>query len=332
MTEPLNDRVAAEIAVQLKSRFGLNVREAVAIDKGWLNIKWKIITDHKWLFVKYYHPDRYKLHTRPDKKRDIERTLELQNSLNEAGVPCPKVYGYKGQMLQETPSGLFYTVMDWVHGYTVQAGELNAAQMLELGAATGRMHRWLRTVPPLAQPAWRPDKEAYFTEWQVNWEQALAAGDRVVMDWLQRSQHIVSSMDFSIFELAPIGWLHWDLWVDNIVLHGQGVSGIVDFDRMTMAYPELDVARVVLSGALHNGQMNAATAQAFMKGYRQYSEAPAGMLTRAMRMLYLCESLWWLRTEVRAESELKELLRRFVEELHWIENNWSTLAEQMDLL
>jgi homoserine kinase type II len=133
-----------------------------------------------------------------------------------------------------------------------------------------------------------------------------------------------------MFELCPTGWLHWDLWVDNILLHGQGLAGIVDFDRMTMAYQEIDLARAVLSGALRDGELRMETARAFMDGYREHSEVSQGMLTRAMRLLYLVESIWWLRTEVRAESELRGLLGRFVEEMHWIEDNWATLSNQLE--
>lgn len=109
-----------------------------------------------------------------------------------------------------------------------------------------------------------------------------------------------------------------------------GVAGIVDFDRMTMAYPEIDVARAVLSGALRDGQIRMETARAFMDGYREHSEPPRGMLTRAIRMLYLIESIWWLRTEVRAESGLRGLLTRFVEEMHWIEDHWTMLPDLLD--
>jgi homoserine kinase type II len=118
--------------------------------------------------------------------------------------------------------------------------------------------------------------------------------------------------------------------VDNILLHGQGLSSIVDFDRMTMAYQEIDVARAVLSGSLRDGQLQMETARAFMDGYREHTEVPHGMLTRAIRMLYLIESIWWLRTEVRIESELRGLLSRFVEEMDWIEDNWTTLSDQLD--
>ncbi|MBW7461147.1 aminoglycoside phosphotransferase family protein, partial [Paenibacillus sepulcri] len=129
MTQDVEENWAAEIAVHLKNRFGLSVREAAPIDKGWLNVKWKMITDQGPVFVKYYHPERYKLHARPERRSAIEKTLQLQNGLSAAGIPCPGVYLFNGQFIQETPSGLFYTVLDWVDGYTAQAGCLNAAQM-----------------------------------------------------------------------------------------------------------------------------------------------------------------------------------------------------------
>ncbi|CAM4378526.1 phosphotransferase [Paenibacillus alkaliterrae] len=332
MTQDVKERWAAEIVVHLKDRFGLSVREVMPIDKGWLNVKWKMVTDLGPLFIKYYNPERYKLHTHPERRSAIEKTLQLQHGMSVAGIPCPKVYLYNGQFIQETPSGLFYTVLDWVDGHTSKAGCLNAAQMFELGVATGLMHKWLRSVPPLDKPAWKPDRDVYLREWQGNWEKAQEAGDKTVMEWLRRSQTIVKSVDFRMFESCPTGWLHWDLWVDNILLHGQGLAGIVDFDRMTMAYQEIDVARAVLSGALRDGQMRMETARAFMDGYRGHSEVSQGMLPRAMRMLYLIESIWWLRTEVRSESDLRGLLGRFIEEMHWIEDNWATLPEQLDTI
>lgn len=202
--------------------------------------------------------------------------------------------------------------------------------LFELGTATGRMHKWLRSVPALDKPAWEPNKEIYSREWQSNWNKAQEADDQTVMEWLKRSQAIVKSTDFRMFDSCRAGWLHWDLWVDNILLHEQGVAGIVDFDRMTMAYQEIDVARAILSGALQDGQMRIEAIRSFMDGYRGHSDMPPGRLTRAMRMLYLVESIWWLRTEVRAESELRGLLGRFVQEMHWIEDNWTNLQDQLE--
>lgn len=321
---------ATEIADQLKRQFGLSVSQAKPIDKGWLNVKWKMVTDQGPVFVKFYHPERYKLHLHPERKIAIQRTLELQRGLSLSGVRCPSVYSYNNHYLQETTAGLHYAVLDWVEGHTSPAGCLNEAQMHELGQHTGKMHKWLRSVQRLDKPAWQPDKEGYVSEWQSNWHKAREAGDEIVLEWLGRSRQLVESLDYRIFDVCPIGWLHWDLWVDNIVVNDQGLAGIVDFDRMTMAYPEIDVARALLSGALLAGKLRIGAVQAFLEGYREHVDSPQGVLARSMSMLYLIESIWWLRTEVRAESGLRELLGRFIEEMHWIEQNWETLREQLD--
>ena len=323
---------AAEIAEHIHKQFRLSVNQAIPIDKGWLNVKWRMETDHGPIFVKYYHPDRYKFHLHPERKLEIQKTLVLQHELSLAGVRCPSVHQHKDQVIQVTSTGLHYAVLDWVDGHTMPAGCLSEDHMVEIGQHTGKMHNRLRSVKPLDKPAWQPDKEAYLSEWRNNWERSKQAGDEIALEWQARSLQLVQSLDFQMFGASPVGWLHWDLWVDNILVNGQKLAGIVDFDRMTMAYQEIDVARAILSGALHDGKLRMDAVQSFIEGYRQHMELPRGFLIRSIGMLYLIESNWWLRTEVRAESNLRDLLARFIEEMHWIEENLGTLQDQLGSL
>lgn len=320
-----NGAWAAEIAADIKERLGIAVEEAQPIDKGWLNVKWKMGTRNEPIFVKFYHPKRYKLHQYPERKAAIRKTLELQHGLHAAGVRCPDVWRHEGQVLHETATGLHYAVLDWVDGYTAPAGGLDVVQMYQLGREIGKMHGWLRYVQPLDKPAWQPDKGKYLEEWRTNWNNAREAGDEIVQNWLGRSREFVESLDFQMFDGCTPGWLHWDLWVDNIVFNEKGLTGIVDFDRMSMAYQEIDVALALLSGALRDGGLQADSTRAFLQGYREHADFPQGGLARAMGMLYLIESIWWFRTKVREESALRGLLARFIEEMHWIEDHWDEL-------
>lgn len=141
-------RWTEEIADHIKEQFNLTVNHALPIDKGWLNVKWKMETDRGPVFVKFYHPKRYKLHMRPERKTAIQRTLQLQHTMSLAEIKCPKVYPAKGELIQQTSSGAYYTVLEWVDGYTQTAGYLDNNQMYDLGVQTGKMHRWLRNVKP----------------------------------------------------------------------------------------------------------------------------------------------------------------------------------------
>ncbi|MDQ0166176.1 phosphotransferase [Bacillus horti] len=42
---------------------------------------------------------------------------------------------------------------------------------------------------------------------------------------------------------------HRDLWMDNLLFHGNRVSAVLDFDRRKYDYPQLDVDRAIMSGA-----------------------------------------------------------------------------------
>ncbi len=330
MTTLPPERWAEEIAAALRQRYGRSTSALEPIDLGWLNVKWKAVTDDGPLFVKAYHPDRYKLHERPDRRSELANTLRLQRELREAGVACPAVHPYEGQWLQETSSGLLFAVHDWTDGAPVRAGDMSETQLFELGVATGRMHARLRAEPPSSRQAWTPNREAYLTAWESHRENAATAGDDTVLDWLERSGAVVRALDFRTFDDAPTGWLHWDLWVDNLLFRGERLAGVVDFDRMAYAYPEIDVARAVLSGALSDGELRTEAVKAFMEGYRERSETPRGMLARAMRMIYLIESVWWYRTEIRVQSQLRTLLGRFIEEMQWIERHWDALTDMLD--
>ncbi|SDO23952.1 homoserine kinase type II [Paenibacillus sp. yr247] len=127
MTYERKESWAEEIAAHLKERFGLYVRDAVLVDKGWLNVKWKMETDQGLIFVKYYHPERYKLHTHPDRRRAVEKTLQLQYGLNKAGIPYPSPIHDNLKFIHETRSGLLLTVQNWVDGLEdrgVEVGEI----------------------------------------------------------------------------------------------------------------------------------------------------------------------------------------------------------------
>ncbi|MBD2847663.1 phosphotransferase [Paenibacillus sp. IB182496] len=320
------------LIADIRTRFGRVVTDVRVLPQGWLNVKWRMDSAEGPMFVKSYHPERYKLHAKPDRRRAIARTLELQHGLHAAGVPCPGVYRHREAYLHETPCGMIYNAMDWTEGQSVVAGSMSEAQCRSLGAATGRMHRWLRSRALPNKPVWTPDPSAYWLGWTANREAAERAGDELALQWIERSGRIVSSLDFACFEDCPSGWLHWDLWADNLLVDGDRLSGIVDFDRMAAAYPEIDVARALLSVGLQDGGLRANAARAFLAAYRATAgpDAPRLVVSRALRLLYVIESLWWLRTEVRREGELRSLLRRFVDELHWIEDNWEAIPDQVD--
>jgi homoserine kinase type II len=316
------EHVMDEITTSIQAKFGLRITEVRLLEKGWLNVKWCVRTDRGLFFVKYYHPNRYKLHM-PERRTKIEKTLILQQRLHELGVACPKVYAFKEAYIQETASGYHFIMMDWVQGRLVEAGKMSMTQMHQLGSTTGRMHYFLQGFEQDCV-AWSPNQSTCVTELQLNLKQASSEQAPVLVDLLEQAIGHVELLDFNIFSESPVGWTHWDLWVDNIVMDEQRVAGIVDFDRMAVAYPEIDVARAILSGAFELDGFRMDAVQAFLTGYREHMEASKGLLIRSIQMLYFIESTWWLRTSVLQDTANP---KRFFEELAWLTKNWDELTD-----
>ncbi|MBP1967864.1 phosphotransferase enzyme family protein [Paenibacillus aceris] len=317
-----SNQVLEEIVSDIEANFGIKVTNAHLLHKGWLNVKWRLTTVGGFIFVKFYHPDRYKLHL-TEKRKKIEMTLYVQQQLFKSGLSCPEVYDLDGRFIQETRKGHRYAVMGWVEGSVPETGSISLCHMYDLGQTTGRMHQLLRDIP-LARPAWEPDQKACLKALQANLEQARNARNLPLIDLLDKAIMNVQWLDFDVFAESPIGWLHWDLWADNLLLHENGAVTIVDFDRMDVAYPEIDIARAVLSGAWESERFRLDAADSFLKGYREHAALPEGTFLRAVQMLYLIESIWWLRTEIHEDSGVPA---RFFRELEWLTQQWERLPE-----
>ncbi len=317
------NQVLEEIVSDMHERFGRSVTDTYRLNRGWLNVKWRMVTDQGPVFVKFYHPDRYKLHV-PEKRKKIELTLSLQQRLHESGLSCPEVYASAERVfMQETPAGHHYAVLSWVEGNVPVPGRMSDSHMVDLGKTTGHMHQLLQQVP-LAKQAWKPDQAACLKELQANLEQAIQSNNLRLTALLEKAIRNIQTLDFERFSECRVGWLHWDLWADNLLLDAERIAAIVDFDRMDVAYPEIDIARAVLSGAWELGGIRLDTVHAFLHGYREHAEAPKGLLLRAIHMLYLIESVWWLRTEIYEETGVPA---RFLQEMEWLTEQWDRLPD-----
>ncbi|WMT40919.1 hypothetical protein RE628_28250 [Paenibacillus sp. D2_2] len=71
------DQLIDEIAGWLKKHFLTELLSAKRVRRGLKNEKWIVETSKGRLFVKSYHPGRYKMHD-PEFRDKIENALQLQ--------------------------------------------------------------------------------------------------------------------------------------------------------------------------------------------------------------------------------------------------------------
>ncbi|WP_175482250.1 phosphotransferase enzyme family protein [Thermoflavimicrobium dichotomicum] len=320
------DVVINEIVERIFSVFSFQIEELEPLDQGYQNKKWIAVTDQgEKLFIKSYSPVRYP----PEKLRWVQIALKMQQQLYEEGVVCPKLYGNDQEYLLRTPSGFAFCLMEVCDGTVISPGQANWLQMYDLGRVTGYMHQILSRFPS-GQLCWAPTRLHLLQKWRGEWERACSEERSLrVRFLLKRQKEIIESIDMQEFKKCPTGWAHQDLWMDNILFQGNLISGILDFDRLNYGYPDLDIARVLLSGAFSSSSgMNMEKVTAFVEGYRQYRELTTHQLARAFRLLWCQESPKWFTADIEDRSVNPQ---RFFEEVCWILEHWWDLEDVLKI-
>jgi homoserine kinase type II len=179
------------------------------------------------------------------------------------------------------------------------------------------------------RPYWEPEAPEQMMEtWRCNWEAAEQGkrGPDGFAEALERQKNLIERLDVGQFAGCPVGWIHWDLWADNVLFAGDEVSAVLDFDRMRVLYPELDVARAVMSFTLdvEAKTMSVPLAEAFLAGYRERCSCPPGTLARSLKLLWCLESLNWM---VHDMDQYSAPPARFARENIWLTMHWEELEE-----
>lgn len=317
--------VREAVFAHIHDAFGIHIQRYSPNFLGWYNMKWLVTTDSQELFVKCYHPQRYKL-SDPNRRKRIGRSLFFQQVLHEEVNVCPNVWSKNGDFILQSESGHSYVVMDHFEGRSPIVGLLNTDTHYQLGKAVGSMHRVMSRFS-IDGEQWTPSILDMKEQWAANFESALSQeipNERAIRV-IERYGLILSEMDLSIFERLVPGWAHWDLWADNILVGADGRVGFVDFDTVTFSYPEIDVARALLSCSLHQGELRKEAVRAFLAGYRTERAFPRGQLLLALKLLWCKEAHWWLKTGM---DDFSGPPLRFTEELIWLTEHWNELDDR----
>lgn len=318
------EQVENEILAYLKNYFGMDLKESQPVNRGYRNYKWILSTkDGARYFAKHYHPARFTV----TKLEEVKKTLYIQDQLNQQGITCPKPYSKDGEYIHETPLGIHFVLMEHSDGMLVEPGKINHDQVYHLGKMIGHMHYILSQLPE-GNLDWKPNQVEMFNKWSQQWELVQNDSSQKAIYALEKQRIIIDSLHLENFENCKQGYAHWDLWVDNLLFYPNKVAAILDFDRMRFVFPELDIARVILSGtySVESG-MDWDAIRLFLKGYRKFLPFSAQQLARAFRLSWCQESVWWFTHDIEVRDANP---KRFFEEMLWITENWNCLNDMIE--
>ncbi|GAA4830715.1 hypothetical protein GCM10023310_04770 [Paenibacillus vulneris] len=312
-----SENIRDEIIDTINKNWEIKTYDFEEINRGYKNLKWKLNTDRGPLFVKQYNWHRY------SNLDSVRIALGFQTQLNNLNIPCPRIFDCNGVLIHETPYGERFVLTDFCEGKLIRPGEANAEQMYSLGRATGRMHRILGNSHSLSKKLdWSiPSRERMLASWARRWDQAVTSNSQHYITALEKQKRIIETIDMSLFSQCEIGWVHWDLWVDNLLFNEDSLSAILDFDRLSFIYPEFDISRAILSCTLWYDELMLEAANAFVKGYNESLPLTREKIVRSVKLTWWKEAEW---VGVNAERS-GPAIQRFVDESIWIADNWSNL-------
>lgn len=325
----MHSDVLAQIIETIRTRFGIRTDEAFPIQRGYLNEKWILHTNRGKLFAKCYSIERYQRHL-DTIWGEIDQALNLQMVYYRSGGVCPKLCeNEQGGFLHETSDGNRFVLMTCCPGENIAPGQVSEGQMHSLGIAVGMMHRVWNTgaiaPPPETLPLWRLNINEIKLSWEERWAQCQSASEEV-RRFLLLQKEVLDSLDDAPLEQGAPGWAHLDLWTENMLFAPDRLSAIVDFDRVRFTYVAMDLGRVVLSCALHEGTLRRDAIAAFAEGYRTAFPLARKTLLHAVRHNWLIEASWWIRPSAASWSAAP---RRFQQEMVWTAFRWARLEDEL---
>jgi homoserine kinase type II len=322
----VENSILVEIKETIERMFSIRIIEYTEINKGLLNLKWKVITNNGTLFIKQFSVERYPTSNEKRINR-LNSALLIQKRLSEEDIRCPHILTFNGDVILRTKQNIRFIITEYIDGNLIKAGKINCNQFYDLGVELGKIHSLVNNqIDEKAIPRWvMPSKEQLIAEWNENWILTNGRNTAEINAFLKLQKDIFENMDINIFKGLKPGWAHSDLWCDNILFYPNSLSAIIDFDRFQYIYPELDLSRAILSFALDNNCLRMDAVKAFINGYNQFGNITIDDVIRSLKLLYCLESFWWLNNYSFYSSEGPP--KRFADEMVWLSINWLNLEK-----
>lgn len=308
--------------------YGMEILDCVPIYRGWLNLKWRVRTEQGNYLIKQFNKERFRKYS----NEELHFAYTQQERLFRHNVPCPKLSPIDGQYMLESCKGERFMIMEFCNGSILQPGTATESQMYHLGKAAGRMHQVLNDagIPKKKKPEFiAPSLEHRINYWQSVLKNAEGKRKHFIISIIEKQMQVTQTIKLEDFTLHDTGWAHRDLFMDNILFQQDKVSAILDFDRLKYDYPQLDVARAVISGCLSESDLNVSAATAFMEGYKEERKVDGGYLYKALSLLWYMESTWWIEADM---DEFKGPPVRFAAEMVWLGDNLLELENLLNNL
>ncbi|WP_198671527.1 phosphotransferase enzyme family protein [Desertihabitans aurantiacus] len=243
-----SEPIAHPLRAALEDAFGIAVDRVERIHAGTASDNFRVTARDggRWFA---------KVHRSAGEAAAAARAVELTEFARRGGTPVPGLRRSVDRAVVARSHGLALSVWEYVDGETAETG-LRGPRWHAVGAVLGRLHRHLATHPSgrpvLADPVQLIDPGATAAGYDRLIEQYRRPGatrdefTRWALDALRQRRALLPEVVGLLRGLPPLTTqiLHGDLAAPNVLLRGDEVAAVIDFQPPTRGFLAWEVARI----------------------------------------------------------------------------------------
>lgn len=194
---------------------------------------------------------------------DVAREAAIVAHLAAAGVPTPVPLATASGAPFATWRGQFVSLFPWLRGRTLARAELLPEHAGQVGRALAIMHRAGASFPDRRPGRYEPEE----IDRRLAHVAAVAGGDPALADAVAILRPELAALHTERAANLPLGLIHGDLFVDNVLFDGATMTALLDFEQASWGRLAYDLAVTLLAFGYGRDDFRSDVVRALFDGY-----------------------------------------------------------------
>ncbi len=294
-----------------------------SVSGGWLTDKIRIISKSYDIIIKTIELKKInRLNI------NIEKASEILKQANKYGIKCPKIYSVNGNLVNYDKCNKPIVFIEYFKDtFSKTYKDITPIDMYNIAYEVGKMNKYMNTI----KIENKLDNAKLLSKMQSDYDYRINIGRREMnekyLNDVYKQNDIIDSLKIDFFNDLQIGYCHSDLAQDNLLFDIKGFKAIIDFEITNVSYILRDPARIFLTFCLNeNGEINRLLLKVLINGYNKHLKLTLNDIVKGVKILWCLEVNSWIK-EAYYVDEVPKKVRKFINEMNWITNNWFDLEK-----
>ncbi len=243
------------IAEHIKATYGIEVRSCSEFKKGRVNSNFFVEAEDGLYVFRVYERKA---------PEEVSCEIAILEKLAEHDFPSQRVVRTKGGEAFSSVDGKPALLLSYLVGEP--APELGEKELEKLGELMARLHTACGVMPECTEkPTWEP--VALLELFERERESFVASG--VKNADVIAAFFAAHASTFSFPDDLPRGVTHQDVKKENVIVYGDTVSGVIDFDNSYVGSFLHDLMTTLIWGGYDGDVLDLSRVRAFLRGYQR---------------------------------------------------------------